>query len=486
MFSPYSTKFEIEAFFIIFFNTFTFAKEPKKQSSMSLKSKNPYTGELIAEYPRHSKEDIEKRLQAGSEAFTRWRSTTPSERSQLLSALAAQLRDNNETYARLISSEMGKCIKEARGEVKKCAWVCDYYAENGETFLRAENINTEYAISRVQYEPLGVIMAIMPWNFPFWQVFRFAAPNLMAGNVAILKHAGNVSGCALAIEKTFRDAGFPPDVFQAVLLRGSEASKLISDPRIAAVSLTGSTEAGKKVAEAAGAALKKTVLELGGSDPYLVLEDAHIENAAEKCAAGRLLNAGQSCIGAKRFLVHESVYDDFLLAFTERMKAAQAGNPMDENTSMGPLASPTFRNDLHRQVTASVKAGATLHLGGDISEEKGAFYPPTILTEVKPGMPAWDEELFGPVASVIRIRSDEEAIDIANGTSFGLGAAVFSEDMARAEKLAARLDAGCVFINDFVKSDPRLPFGGVKESGYGRELALHGMREFMNAKTVAG
>jgi len=453
---------------------------------MSLKSINPLNGTVIKEYPIHSDKAIDSILNHAVDAYHSWKNVTLQARADMMKKAANELRENKAYYAKLMSNEMGKCITEAQAEVEKSAWVCDYYAENASEFMQAKSVKTDYQISKVIYQPIGAILAIMPWNFPLWQVFRFAAPNLMAGNTGILKHASNVSGCSLAIQEVFENAGFPAGVFQSVLVRGLDTAKIIQDKRIAGVTLTGSTEAGKKVAEAAGKSLKKTVLELGGSDPYLIIEDADISLAAEKCAAGRLLNAGQSCIGAKRFLVHDAIYDKFISSFKHAMEAVKLGDPMDTNTQMGPLANTSFRNDLHYQVEKSIKAGATCILGGKIPEMNGAFYPPTILTDVKPGMPAYDEELFGPVASVMRVKNDEEAIHIANDSVFGLGAAVFSKNSEKAEKIAEQITSGAVFINDFVKSDPRLPFGGVKESGYGRELSIEGFREFLNIKTIAG
>jgi succinate-semialdehyde dehydrogenase / glutarate-semialdehyde dehydrogenase len=453
---------------------------------MSLTSQNPYTGETINIYSEQSEKQLDNILNNAEKAYQNWQYTDISVRAEMMHKLAKTLRQNKLDYATLMSMEMGKCITEAMAEVEKSAWVCEYYAENTADFLQSEQISTQYSISKVIYQPIGTILAIMPWNFPFWQVFRFAAPNIMAGNTGILKHASNVSGCSLAIEQAFLHAGFPEHVFQSVLVKGANTAKLISDPRIAGVTLTGSTEAGKKVAEIAGKALKKTVLELGGSDPYLILADANIEQAAKSCTAGRLLNAGQSCIGAKRFIVLKEVYDDFLDAFTKQMSQVKFANPLLEDTKMGSLANQHFRNDLHHQVERSIKAGAKLHLGGFIPDEAAAFYPPSILIDVKPGMPAYHDELFGPVASVIKAENIDEAIHIANDSIFGLGAAIFSQDIPKAEFLAEKIQAGAVFINDFVKSDPRLPFGGVKQSGYGRELSLHGFREFLNIKTVAG
>jgi succinate-semialdehyde dehydrogenase/glutarate-semialdehyde dehydrogenase len=381
--------------------------------------------------------------------------------------------------------EMGKVLREGIAEIEKCAWVCDYYAVNAENFLENEIFETDFSKSYVSYQPLGTILAVMPWNFPFWQVFRFAAPTLMAGNTAVLKHASNVPGCSVAIEDLFREAGFPENAFRSLLIKSNQVEAVIKHRAVKGVSLTGSTPAGKSVASIAGNALKKCVLELGGSDPYLILEDADLKSAAEICSAGRLLNAGQSCIGAKRFIVIDKVYSEFLEYFTHEMNNAVFGDPCDSETTMGPLARTNLRDELHQQVADSVQKGAEVVIGGAIPERKGAYYPPTILENVKPGMPAYDEELFGPVASVIRVKDEKEAIRVANDTVFGLGAAVFTKDVKRGERIAeTQLQAGCCFVNDFVKSDPRLPFGGIKESGFGRELSSHGIKEFMNVKTV--
>jgi succinate-semialdehyde dehydrogenase/glutarate-semialdehyde dehydrogenase len=380
---------------------------------------------------------------------------------------------------------MGKPINQSRAEVEKCAWVCSYYAENTERFLNDEMIRTDASKSFVTFRPLGVVLAVMPWNFPFWQVFRFAAPGLMAGNGGILKHASNVSGCALAIEDVFIKAGFPENIFRAILVPSSQMENVIKNEKVKAVTLTGSVPAGKSVARTAGSVLKKTVMELGGSDPYIILEDADLEFAADTCVTSRLINGGQSCIAAKRFIVVERVYDEFEKLFIENMKLKKMGNPFEEQIDLGPQASVKLRDELHDQVTKSIEMGAKLLIGGKIPEVKGAFYPPTILTEVKKGMPAYNEELFGPVAALIKANDENDAIRIANDTIFGLGAAVFTSDKIRGEKIAReKLNAGCCFVNDFVKSDPRLPFGGIKESGYGRELSKFGIREFVNIKTV--
>lgn len=380
---------------------------------------------------------------------------------------------------------MGKTIKEAKAEIEKCAAVCDYYADKGPIFLERENIPTEASISYACFQPIGPILAIMPWNFPFWQVFRFAAPTLMGGNTVILKHASNVPACACAIETIFKEAGFPENTFKTILVSHTKVEHLVTDKRIKAITLTGSTPAGKAVAAIAGKHLKKVVLELGGSDPYLILEDADIKLAVEACVSGRLLNAGQSCIGAKRFIVVEEIYKTFEEQFVERMRQAHTGDPFNETIDYGPLARHNLREDLHLQVVNSINKGAQLLTGGVIPEGAGAFYPPTVLTNVTPGMPAYNEELFGPVATLIKAKDEAEGIAIANDTLFGLGAAVFTSDLERGKHIAeTEIEAGCCFVNDFVRSDPRLPFGGIKESGYGRELSHYGMKEFLNIKTV--
>jgi succinate-semialdehyde dehydrogenase/glutarate-semialdehyde dehydrogenase len=384
-----------------------------------------------------------------------------------------------------MAREMGKITAEGRLEVEKCAWACEFYAENAERFLSPETVETDAAKSFVSFSPLGVILAVMPWNFPFWQVFRFAAPALMAGNVGVLKHASNVPGCAMAVENVFHKAGFPPHVFRSLLVGSSQVDALIESPHVRAVTLTGSTPAGKSVARKAGEMLKKTVLELGGSDPYVVLEDADLEEAVTICAASRLINAGQSCIAAKRFIVVESLAKPFEELMVARMRKVKWGNPLEKDTGIGPLARHDLRDEIHRQVTESMKAGAVCLLGGEIPEGKGAFYPPTVLTCVRKGMAAFDEEIFGPVAAIIPVRDEAEAVRTANESPFGLGAAVFTRDRERGERIARdELEAGSCFVNAYVKSDPRLPFGGVKESGYGRELSHFGIREFVNIKTV--
>lgn len=450
-----------------------------------LKSINPATGEIIQSYEIYSEKGVEKIINAVDKSWQQWRSTSFLHRSQAMQNLSSLLKSGKEDLARLMALEMGKVVKEGISEIEKCAWVCDYYAQNAEHFLENDQITTEASRSYVSYQPLGTILAVMPWNFPFWQVFRFLAPTLMAGNTAVLKHASNVPGCAMAIEELVREAGFPENVFRTLLIGSNQVVNVIQHKAVKGVSLTGSTPVGKSVAAIAGGILKKCVLELGGSDPYLILKDADLERAAKVCATSRLLNAGQSCIAAKRFIVVDEVYSEFLERFTHRMNQAFFGDPTDPEVTMGPLAREDLRNELHRQVVTSVKKGAEIILGGEIPNRKGAFYPPTILENINPGMPAYDEELFGPVASVIRVKDEDQAIRVANDTEFGLGAAVFTGNLQKGEMIAeTQLEAGCCFVNDFVKSDPRLPFGGTKESGFGRELSVHGIKEFMNIKTV--
>ncbi len=452
---------------------------------MAIVSINPATGATLRTYEPHTEADVARILRDVDAAQKAWRRVPLPDRAERMREAARLLRDRAGTYAVLMAEEMGKPVREGRAEAEKCAWVCDYYAEHAARFLADVPVATDASESFVTHRPLGVVLAVMPWNFPFWQVFRFAAPNLMAGNAGVLKHASNVPGCALAIEKIFRDAGFPEHLFRTLLIPSSRVEDVIRHPVVRAVTLTGSTPAGKAVARAAGGAVKKTVLELGGSDPYVVLEDADLGPTVEACVTSRLINSGQSCIAAKRFVVVEAVREAFERQFVARMRARTMGDPLDEATDVGPQARVDLRDELHRQVTGSLAHGARLLLGGTLPEGPGAFYPPTVLTDVKPGMPAYDEELFGPVAAVIPVRDEAEAIRVANDTVFGLGAAVFTTDVARGRRIAVEeLEAGSCFVNTFVRSDPRLPFGGVKESGYGRELAEPGIKEFVNIKTV--
>jgi succinate-semialdehyde dehydrogenase/glutarate-semialdehyde dehydrogenase len=454
-------------------------------SGMALVSINPTDGRRLQEYPEADRATVAAILRDAHRTFLDWRLSTFAERAGPTRRAGALLRERREELARLMALEMGKPLLQGRAEVEKCAWVCDYYAENAERFLSPEEIATDASRSYVAFAPLGPVLAVMPWNFPLWQVFRFAAPALMAGNAGLLKHAGNVTGCALALERVIHDAGFPRALFRTLLLPSARVVEVIEAREIAAVTLTGSTPAGQVVAAQAGALLKKTVLELGGSDAYVVLEDADLEAAAEACAASRLINSGQSCIAAKRFVVVEPVRTRFETLLAERMRARRMGDPLREETEIGPQARTDLRDVLHGQVRKSAAAGARITLGGSPPEGPGAFYPPTVLTGVAPGMPAYEEELFGPVAAVIAARDESDAMRIANDSPFGLGGAVFTGDAARGERLAREaMDAGSCFVNAGVKSDPRLPFGGIKHSGHGRELSHFGIREFVNVKTV--
>jgi succinate-semialdehyde dehydrogenase/glutarate-semialdehyde dehydrogenase len=423
-------------------------------------------------------------VEEADRAFQAWRRLDFAERATPMHRVGALLEERKDALALLMAREMGKPIAQGISEAEKCAWVCRHYAEHAHSFLVPEPIASDAAKSYAAFRPLGVVLGVMPWNFPFWQVFRFAAPALMAGNVGVSKHASNVPGCAVAIESIFEAAGFPRGAFRTLLIGSAEVRKVIEHRRVRAVTLTGSTPAGAAVAAVAGASIKKTVLELGGSDPYIVLDDAEVDRAAAICVAARIVNSGQSCIAAKRFIVAASRADVFVEHFVSGMKAKRVGDPLDDATEIGPLARRDLRDELHRQVEASVARGAKVVVGGQIPGGPGAYYPATVLTGVAPGMAAYDEELFGPVAAVIEAGDEDDAIRIANDTSFGLGAAVFTQDRTRGERVARRLDAGAVFVNAQVASDPRMPFGGIKASGYGRELGAYGIKEFVNAKTV--
>jgi succinate-semialdehyde dehydrogenase/glutarate-semialdehyde dehydrogenase len=446
---------------------------------------NPATEEVEDTYEKHSSEDVEEILTEADETFNEWNTKRIEERESLLSEAADVLRDRKREYAETMTREMGKPVSQAVAEVEKCAWVCEYYAERAGEHLQDERIGGEPGTKTyARYEPLGVVLAVMPWNYPFWQVFRFAAPALAAGNVGILKHASNVPGCALAIQDVFDRAGFPEGAFSALLVDSGDVDGVIRDDRVRAVTLTGSNPAGEAVASTAGEEIKKTVLELGGSDPFVVLDDADVETAAETAAQARNLNSGQSCIAAKRHIVHEDVYEEFLKAFVGEVKDMTVGDPSEEDTDVGPQARGDLRDELHAQVKASIEAGATLETGGEIPDGDGYYYPPTVLTDVPDACPVANEEVFGPVAAVFRVSDEDEAVELANSSRYGLGASVWTEDLRRGEELTRRIDAGMTFVNGLVRSDPRLPFGGVKESGYGRELAADGIREFTNKKTV--
>ncbi|WP_304068610.1 NAD-dependent succinate-semialdehyde dehydrogenase [Pedobacter glucosidilyticus] len=452
---------------------------------MNLKSINPYNGKQLASYKQHNQKQLANKVQQAQQAWINYQQTTISQRAVWMNNLAQQLIHQQEHLAKLVTEEMGKPIADGIAEVKKCASVCEYYAKHAEEFLKDEMVDTDAKKSFISYQPLGIILAIMPWNFPYWQVFRFLAPALMAGNAGLLKHASNVSACALAIEKLVDAAGFPKGIFQTLLCDSKNSAVVIENPLVKAITLTGSTQAGIQVAKKAGELLKKTVLELGGSDPYIILEDADLEQAAEICVNSRLINNGQSCIAAKRFIVVKTVEKAFTALFLSKMKSKRYGNPLEKGIDLGPMARTDLRDELHQQVTESIEKGAKCILGGFIPEGKGAFYPPTVLTNVKKGMPAYDDELFGPVSAMITAKNEEDAIKLANDTCFGLGGAIFTKDLAKGEQIAKeKLQAGSCFVNSLVKSDPRLPFGGINQSGYGRELSLIGMREFLNIKTV--
>jgi succinate-semialdehyde dehydrogenase / glutarate-semialdehyde dehydrogenase len=448
---------------------------------MILKSRNPFTGKLIEEFEEYSDEKLNNILSGTEAASEKWRAADFASRKALLKKVSVQLKKNIEEYSAAITIEMGKPIRESRAEVEKCAWVCEYYAENGEQFLKDELIESDAELSYVRYEPLGTILGIMPWNFPFWQVFRFAIPTLMAGNTVLLKHASNVQICARHIENIFSQSGLPPFVFANLVIGSERVGRIIDSDAVKAVSLTGSELAGVRVAEAAARNIKKSLLELGGSNAFIVLEDADLGKAADIAMKARMMNAGQSCIAAKRFIVHEKVREKFRELFLARLLNLRPGDPMLPDTDIGPLSSVMQAESLEKQVNESIALGAVIISGG---RREGAFYAPTLVDNVKPGMPLFDEEVFGPVAPLTIATDTEEAISLAKNTKFGLGVSLFTNDIEKAKKLAGEFSDGAVFINDLVKSDPRLPFGGTKHSGYGRELSIHGIREFVNIKTV--
>ena len=445
---------------------------------------NPATGEKLKDFKAHSDVEIEKALRSAVAAFEKNRAEPFAKRAQLMMSVATLLEREKQELARTITLEMGKLLRDSAAEIEKCANGCRYYAENAERFLEDEAAQTTARRSYLHYEPMGAILAIMPWNFPFWQVFRFAAPALMAGNVGILKHAGNVPQCALAIEQLFCRAGFEKGIFQTLLIEAEQAEKLIVDPRIKAVTLTGSEKAGSAVASTAAREIKKSVLELGGSDPFIVMPSADFGLAVKTAVKARMQNTGQSCIAAKRFLIADKIYDKFLGDFVEQMRSLKMGDPMDETTEIGPLASESILNGVHEQVQKTLGMGAKCLTGGNRIAGAGFFYEPTVLVDVPKDSPAFREEVFGPVAAVLRVRDAAEAVDLANDNRYGLGASAWTNDPAEQELFANSLESGMVFINAMVASDPRLPFGGVKRSGFGRELGAAGIREFMNAKTI--
>ncbi|HTX88078.1 MAG TPA: NAD-dependent succinate-semialdehyde dehydrogenase [Bacteroidales bacterium] len=449
-----------------------------------MKSIDPATNKILTEYREHTPEEVAGITGKVHSAWTGWKETTFEYRSQLFRNLAGLLRADKDHYARLMTAEMGKIIRESLAETEKCAHACDFYADHAKELLKDEILPTDASRSLVTFEPLGVVLAVMPWNFPFWQVFRFATTALMAGNAAVLKHASNVPGCALAIEELFRKAGFPEHVFRTLMIPSGQVETVIRDPRIMAVTLTGSEEAGSRVASLAGKLIKKTVLELGGSDAFIILEDADMNKTIKTAVTARMINQGQSCIAAKRFIITSSRIEEFESKIKEAFSRLKVGDPLDPATDVGPLARPDLAEDLDRQVKESVSMGARLITGGKRMERPGCYYEPTILADVKKGMPVYRQETFGPVVAIIPVIDEAEAIEVANDSEFGLGGSVWTEDLQRGEAVARKIRTGAMFVNGLVKSDPRLPFGGIKKSGYGRELSFYGIREFVNIKTI--
>ena len=446
-----------------------------------LQSVNPYDQSLIAEFDEHGERVVDQKLDAAQKIFRSWKRESFSRRAEVMKRAGDVLRRDRSKLSRMMATEMGKVLKEADGEIDKCANACDFFAEHAEAFLKDQEIRTDASRSLVAYQPLGPVLAIMPWNFPFWQVFRFAAPSLMAGNVGVLKHASNVSQCSLSIENVFREAGFPEGAFQSLLIGSDKVDRLIADERVMAVTLTGSEFAGTKVAASAGKNLKKTVLELGGSDPFIVLDDADLDLAARVATQSRMQNAGQSCIAAKRFIVVESVCEEFVSRFRKNVEGLRQGNPLEDGITTGPLARVDLAEEVEKQMKKSIASGARVVTGG---KRDRANYQPAILDSVAPGMPAFDEEIFGPVAALTSVPDEKKAIAMANLNRYGLGASVWTQDLSRGERVAREIESGSVFVNSLMRSDQRLPFGGIKKSGYGRELSELGIKEFMNAKTI--
>lgn len=451
---------------------------------MPIQSINPTTEEILETYTELTEDEIDEKIDIAHRAFEAWKRTSFEVRKERMLELARLLRSNNAELAKLITLEMGQPITQALAQVEKCAWVCEYYAGNAEKFLAPEVVETDASESYIRFDPMGVVFAIMPWNYPLWQVFRFIAPAAMAGNVGILKHASSVPACALAIEKLFEKADFPQGIFQTLLMSASNVEHVIQDSRVAAVTLTGSEVAGRKVGAQAGEALKKSVLELGGSDAFIVLEDANIEEAAKAGAQARLQNCGQSCIAGKRFILVESIAEKFLTLFKKEFESIKVGDPMEADTQMGPLVSKKSLEEIDSQVQEAIRAGAELITGGKRLPRKGFFYAPTILSNITRDVPVYDQEVFGPVALVILVQDEQEAIRVANDVPYGLGSSLWTEDREKAKEIASKLETGGVFVNSLFKSDPRLPFGGVKKSGYGRELSEYGIKEFVMVKTV--
>jgi succinate-semialdehyde dehydrogenase/glutarate-semialdehyde dehydrogenase len=451
---------------------------------MVLKSVNPYNGELLGEFDEHGNNYVNSAIDKAEFTFKKLSKTSFKYRAERMLNCAKILRENKDSYASIITREMGKVIKESLAEVEKSAWVCEYYAKNAEKFLEDKKLNVNDGTSYLVYDPLGIILAVMPWNFPFYQVFRFAPPAVMAGNVVLLKHASNVPQCALIIEDIFKKAGFEEGIFQTLLVRSDKVNKIIDDPRIKAITITGSTKAGSSVAQRAGLNIKKSVLELGGSDPFIILKDADIISAAEIAAKARMINCGQSCIAAKRFIIEENIYNEFMLKFQENLHQLKFGNPLDESSDYASMANIELKEILAIQVKESLNKGANIFWKDNRTPEEGAFYNPTIINDIAPGMPAYEEEIFGPVASVFKVKNALEAVEQANNSEFGLGASIWSQDIKKAQNIARDIESGVVYINGMVASRPEIPFGGIKKSGYGRELSYLGIREFVNQKTI--